>query len=61
LGGSLIGSVEETQEILDFCAAHKIASEVELIPIDKINEAFENVVSAKVRYRYVIDNTTLQS
>jgi uncharacterized zinc-type alcohol dehydrogenase-like protein len=59
-GGSLIGSIEETQEILDFCAAHKIASEVELIPIDKINDAFDNVVDAKVRYRYVIDGASLK-
>jgi uncharacterized zinc-type alcohol dehydrogenase-like protein len=55
LGGSLIGSIEETQEILDFCAANNIASTVELIPIDRINEAFENVNDCKVRYRYVLD------
>ena len=60
LGGSLIGSLAETQEILDFCAAHKIASEVELITIDRINEAFDNVVRGDVRYRYVIDNSTLK-
>jgi uncharacterized zinc-type alcohol dehydrogenase-like protein len=61
LGGSLIGSIEETQEILDFCAAHGIASEVELITIDRINEAFENVVNGRVRYRYVIDNASLKT
>ena len=60
LGGSLIGSLEETQEILDFCAAHQIASEVEVISIDRINEAFEKVVRGEVRYRYVIDNTTVK-
>ncbi len=59
LGGSLIGSIEETQEILDFCAQHKIASEVELISIDRINEAFENVVNGSVRYRYVIDTASM--
>jgi hypothetical protein len=58
-GGSLIGSIEETQEILDFCAAHGIAPQVETIPIDEINSAFDKVVAAKVRYRYVIDNATL--
>ncbi len=55
VGGSLIGSIEETQEILDFCAEHGIASEVETISIDRINEAFDKVVRGEVRYRYVID------
>jgi uncharacterized zinc-type alcohol dehydrogenase-like protein len=55
IGGSLIGSIEETQTILDFCAEHGIKSEVEVIPIDRINEAFDDVVAGKVRYRYVID------
>jgi uncharacterized zinc-type alcohol dehydrogenase-like protein len=58
IGGSLIGSIEETQEILDFCAEHGIKSEVEVIPIDRINEAFDNVVAGKVRYRYVIDTAS---
>ena len=58
-GGSLIGSLAETQEILEFCAAHKIASEVEVIPIDRINEAFDDVVKSKVRYRYVIDASSI--
>jgi uncharacterized zinc-type alcohol dehydrogenase-like protein len=55
LGGSLIGSIEETQEILEFCAAKNIASTVEVIPIERINEAFDNVNTCKVRYRYVLD------
>jgi uncharacterized zinc-type alcohol dehydrogenase-like protein len=55
LGGSLIGSIEETQAILDLCAAHGIAPEIELIDADRINEAFDNIVDCKVRYRYVID------
>ncbi len=59
-GGSLIGSIEETQEVLDFCAAHKIAPRVELIPIERINEAFDKVVKGEVRYRYVIDNASLK-
>lgn len=58
-GGSLIGSIAETQEILDFCAEHGIASEVEVIGIDRINEAFESVNAANVRYRYVIDASTI--
>ena len=53
-GGSLIGSVAETQEILDFCATHGIAPLTELIALERINEAFDNVVRGAVRYRYVI-------
>jgi uncharacterized zinc-type alcohol dehydrogenase-like protein len=59
-GGSLIGSIEETQEILEFCAAQGIVPEVETIPIERINEAFDDVVAAKVRYRYVIDASSLE-
>jgi uncharacterized zinc-type alcohol dehydrogenase-like protein len=61
LGGSLIGSIEETQETLDFCAANDIAPEIELIDADRINEAFDNVVACKVRYRYVIDTKKSRS
>ena len=57
-GGSLIGSLAETQEILDFCAEHNIASEVEVIAIDGINEAYDKVVKGEARYRYVIDAGT---
>jgi len=55
LGGSVIGSVAETQEVLDFCAKHQIAPEVEMISLDRVNEAFERIQNEDVRFRYVID------
>ena len=55
LVGSLIGGIRETQEMLDFCAEHGVASDIELIPIDKINEAYERMIKGDVRYRFVID------
>jgi uncharacterized zinc-type alcohol dehydrogenase-like protein len=55
LGGSIIGSISETQEILNFCAKHEIAPEVEMISIDQVNKAFENIKNEEVRFRYVID------
>jgi len=57
--GSNIGGIPETQEVLDFCAEHGIASEVEVIAADQINEAWERVVASDVRYRFVIDMSTL--
>ncbi|MET9070570.1 NAD(P)-dependent alcohol dehydrogenase [Streptomyces sp. NPDC004232] len=57
--GSLIGGIRETQEMLDFCAEHAIGAEVEVIPADKINEAYERVLASDVRYRFVIDTSTL--
>jgi alcohol dehydrogenase (NADP+)/uncharacterized zinc-type alcohol dehydrogenase-like protein len=57
--GSLIGGITETQAVIDFCALHHIAPEIELINIKDINEAHNNVVDKKARYRYVIDMTTL--
>jgi len=60
LTGSLIGGIRETQEMLDFCAAHEVAAEVEVIPIQRINEAFDRVVSSDVRYRFVIDMDSLK-
>lgn len=57
--GSNIGSIRETQEMLDFCAEHGIAPETELISADRINEAYERVLSSDVRYRFVIDTETL--
>jgi len=60
LTGSLIGGIRETQEMLDFCAAHGVAAEVEVIPIQRINEAFDRVVSSDVRYRFVIDMDSLK-
>jgi uncharacterized zinc-type alcohol dehydrogenase-like protein len=58
--GSGIGSIGETQEMLDFCAEHGIAPEVEVIPASQINEAYERVLSSDVRYRFVIDIDTLR-
>ncbi len=55
VAGSLIGSVAETQEVLDFCAEHGITADVEMIPIHDINTAFERMKKADVRYRFVID------
>lgn len=55
LVGSLIGGIDETQELLDFCAQHGIASDIELIDIDRINEAYERMLKGDVRYRFVID------
>ena len=57
--GSLIGGIAETQEMLDFCAEHGIVSDIEMISIDKINEAYERVISSDVKYRFVIDMQTL--
>jgi alcohol dehydrogenase (NADP+) len=59
--GSAIGGIAETQEMLDFCAAHKIASDIELIPIQKINEAWSRLLKQDVRYRFVIDMASLKS
>jgi uncharacterized zinc-type alcohol dehydrogenase-like protein len=57
--GSMIGGIAETQEMLDFCAEHGIASEVEVIPADQVNEAYERVLVSDVRYRFVIDAATI--
>jgi alcohol dehydrogenase (NADP+) len=61
LAGSLIGGIAETQEMLDFCAKHKIVSDIELIPIQKINEAYERMLRSDVRYRFVIDMASLKT
>jgi len=57
--GSLIGGIAETQEVLDFCAEHDISCDVEMLDIKKINEAYERMKRGDVRYRFVIDMTTL--
>ena len=57
--GSLIGGIAETQEMLDFCADHGIVSDIELIPIQKINEAYERLLKSDVKYRFVIDMKSL--
>ena len=61
LSGSLIGGIAETQEMLDFCAEHNITSDVEVIPIQKINEAYERLVKSDVEYRFSIDMASLKS
>ncbi|HVC38121.1 MAG TPA: NAD(P)-dependent alcohol dehydrogenase [Gammaproteobacteria bacterium] len=60
LAGSLIGGIRETQEMLDFCASHGVASEVEVIPIQQLNQAYDRLVRGDVRYRFVIDIASLK-
>ncbi|MBR7195049.1 MULTISPECIES: NAD(P)-dependent alcohol dehydrogenase [Gordonia] len=57
--GSMIGGIAQTQEMLDFCAEHGIGAEIEVISADRINEAYDRVVASDVRYRFVIDTSTL--
>jgi len=59
LAGSQIGGIREIQEMLDFCSKHKVACDIEVIPIQKVNEAFERVLKSDVRYRFVIDMASL--
>ena len=59
LAGSLIGGIAETQEMLDFCAERGIACDIEMITIDKINEAYERMLKSDVKYRFVIDMASL--
>jgi alcohol dehydrogenase (NADP+) len=59
LAGSLIGGIAETQEMLDYCAEHAVVADVEVIPIQKINEAYERMVKGDVRYRFSIDLASL--
>ena len=61
LSGSMIGGMQETQEMLDYCAEHNIVSDIELIGVDKIDEAYNRVVKADVKYRFVIDMKTLSA
>jgi len=60
LAGSVIGGIRETQEMLDFSAEHGITSDIELIPIQKINEAYDRLLKNDVRYRFVIDMQSLK-
>ena len=55
---SLIGGMKETQELVNYCAEHNITPQVQMIAADKINEAWENVLAKKARFRYVIDAST---
>ncbi|MER5711292.1 NAD(P)-dependent alcohol dehydrogenase [Streptomyces sp. NPDC042898] len=59
LAGSMIGGIAETQEMLDFCAEHGLGAEIEVIGADQINEAYERVIASDVRYRFVIDTSTI--
>jgi uncharacterized zinc-type alcohol dehydrogenase-like protein len=59
VAGSLIGGIAETQEMLDFCGKHNIVSEIEIIKMQDINEAYERMIKSDVKYRFVIDMTSL--
>ena len=59
LAGSMIGGIKETQEMLDYCAEHQIVSDVEVIKMSQINEAYERMLKSVVRYRFVIDIDSL--
>ena len=59
IAGSLIGGIAETQEMLDFCAKHGITSDIETIPIQDINAAYERMLKSDVKYRFVIDMASL--
>ena len=61
LSGSLIGAIAETQEMLDFCGRHNITADVEIIPIQKVNEAYERLLKSDVKYRFSIDMASLKS
>lgn len=60
IAGSLIGGIRETQEMLNFCGKHKIVSDIEMIPMQKINEAYERMLKSDVKYRFVIDLASLK-
>lgn len=61
VAGSMIGGIQETQEMLDFCAEHGIGATIEVITADEVTEAYDKVVAGDVRYRYVIDTSTIGS
>ncbi|STX29922.1 oxidoreductase, Zn-dependent and NAD(P)-binding [Legionella beliardensis] len=61
LSGSLVGGIQETQEMLDFCSKHNITADIEIIPIQQVNEAYERVLKSDVRYRFVIDIASLKN
>jgi uncharacterized zinc-type alcohol dehydrogenase-like protein len=60
IAGSVIGGIKETQEMLDFCAGHKVTCDIEVIPMQKVNEAYDRVLKSDVRYRFVIDVDSLE-
>ncbi|MFD0045351.1 NAD(P)-dependent alcohol dehydrogenase [Pseudarthrobacter scleromae] len=59
--GSLIGGIAETQEMLDFCAEHGVAAEIEMVRADQLNEAYDRMVAGDVKYRFVLDTSTLHA
>ena len=61
IAGSLIGGIAETQEMLDFCGQHGIISDIEVIKIQTINEAYERMLKSDVKYRFVIDMASLKA
>ncbi len=61
VSGSLIGGLAETQDMLDFCGKHNITADVEVIPIQKINEAYERMLKSDVKYRFSIDMASLKA
>ena len=61
LSGSPIGGIPETQEMLDFCGKHNVTADVEIIPIQKVNEAYERLMRSDVKYRFSIDMASLRS
>jgi uncharacterized zinc-type alcohol dehydrogenase-like protein len=60
LAGSAIGSLAETQEMLDFCGEHGITSDIEMIPIQQIDKAYDRLLKSDVKYRFVIDMASLK-
>jgi len=61
LAGSIIGGIRETQEMLDFCAANKITADVEVIPIQDVNKAYDRLLKSDVKYRFSIDMASLKN
>ena len=61
LAGSAIGGLRETQEMLNFCAEHGIVSEIEMMPIQQIDQAYERLLKSDVKYRFVIDMASLRA
>jgi uncharacterized zinc-type alcohol dehydrogenase-like protein len=61
ISGSLVGGIKETQEMLDYCAEHGICADIEKIPIQMVNEAFERTLKGDVKYRFVIDMSSLEN
>jgi uncharacterized zinc-type alcohol dehydrogenase-like protein len=60
MAGSAIGGIKETQEMLEFCGEHGITSDIEMIPIGRVNEAYDRLLKSDVKYRFVIDMASLK-